>query len=97
MQQHAGVDMRDEAAVRAKAESLGLMAKFKDKEGKLGPINDWRLVNEVLESTVAEHLSGPIFVLDYPSAICPLTRRKADDPDIALRFEAFVCGMEWHA
>ena len=26
--------------------------------------------------------------------ICPLTRRKPDDPNIALRFEAFVAGME---
>ena len=31
---------------------------------------------------------------DYPAGICPLTRRKADDPSIALRFELFIAGME---
>ena len=36
----------------------------------------------------------PTFVYDYPAAICPLTRRHPDDPSIALRFEAFVAGME---
>jgi len=33
-------------------------------------------------------------VRDYPAALCPLTRRKPDDPNIALRFEAFAAGME---
>jgi lysyl-tRNA synthetase class 2 len=33
-------------------------------------------------------------VLDYPAAICPLTRRSPDDPEVALRFELFVAGME---
>ncbi len=37
---------------------------------------------------------GPIFVIDYPAAICPLTKRKASDPAVAERFELFVHGME---
>ena len=39
-------------------------------------------------------LQGPIFVIDYPSSICPLTKRKANNPAIAERFELFVHGME---
>ena len=39
-------------------------------------------------------LSGPVFVLDYPAPLCPLTKRKASDPAIAERFELFVHGME---
>ena len=35
-----------------------------------------------------------MFVYDYPAAICPLARRHPEDPSIALRFEAFVAGME---
>ena len=31
---------------------------------------------------------------DYPSSICPLTKRKSDNPAIAERFELFVQGME---
>ena len=35
-----------------------------------------------------------MFVIDYPASICPLTKRKVDDPQIAERFELFVQGME---
>ena len=31
---------------------------------------------------------------DYPASICPLTKRKQDDPEIAERFELFIKGME---
>ncbi|MCP4510524.1 MAG: lysine--tRNA ligase, partial [Fuerstiella sp.] len=44
--------------------------------------------------TVEDHLQGPVFVTDYPASICPLTKRKQDDPDIAERFELFIKGME---
>ena len=50
--------------------------------------------NEVFEVKVEHALSGPIFVIDYPASICPLTKRKASDPAIAERFELFVHGME---
>ena len=33
-------------------------------------------------------------MLDYPASICPLTKRKRDNPAIAERFELFVHGME---
>ncbi len=31
---------------------------------------------------------------DYPAAMCPLTKRKKDNPRIAERFELYVQGME---
>src|SRR5690606_30971367 len=34
------------------------------------------------------------FVINYPASICPLTKRRFDDPTIAERFELFVAGME---
>jgi lysyl-tRNA synthetase class 2 len=57
-------------------------------------MDDALVINEVFEATVEPKLIQPTFVLDYPAPICPLTRRKPDDPNIALRFEAFVAGME---
>ena len=50
--------------------------------------------NEVFEAKVEDALVGPVFVIDYPASICPLTKRKVDDPKIAERFELFVQGME---
>ena len=45
-------------------------------------------------SVVEDALDGPIFVIDYPASICPLTKRKASNPAVAERFELFVHGME---
>ena len=36
----------------------------------------------------------PTFIYDFPTAISPLSKRRADDPSIAERFELFIAGME---
>ena len=33
-------------------------------------------------------------MIDYPAAICPLTKRKASNPRVAERFELYVHGIE---
>jgi lysyl-tRNA synthetase class 2 len=50
--------------------------------------------SELFELKVEPHLDGPIFVIDYPASICPLTKRRSDNPRIAERFELYVQGME---
>lgn len=52
------------------------------------------LVNALFEESVEHHLINPTFVIDYPAPLCPLTKRHPDDPNLALRFEAYVNGME---
>jgi lysyl-tRNA synthetase, class II len=83
--QYAAVDPTDLAAVRARAESLGLATTGKDPDV---------VANELFEATVEDHLEGPMFVIDYPAAMCPLTKRKASNPAVAERFELFVRGVE---
>ena len=85
LEEYAGVRMSDVAGVRQKATSLGIEHGGKD---------DAVVINDVFEATVERHLVQPTFVYDYPAAICPLTRRHPEDSSIALRFEAFVSGME---
>ena len=88
LKEHAGVSMRDGEAVRNKARQLGLEEANKD---------DAVVVNDVFAAAVEPVLARatrPTFVTDYPADICPLTRRKADDPSIALRFELYIAGME---
>src|SRR5262249_23714973 len=46
------------------------------------------------EERVEDKLAGPVFVLDYPASICPLTKRKRENPAVAERFELFIAGME---
>jgi lysyl-tRNA synthetase class 2 len=50
--------------------------------------------NFVFEERVEDKLLGPVFVTDYPASICPLTKRRRDNPAVAERFELFVQGME---
>jgi lysyl-tRNA synthetase class 2 len=50
--------------------------------------------SDVFEEKVEDSLLGPIFVMDYPASICPLTKRKRENPAVAERFELFVHGME---
>jgi lysyl-tRNA synthetase class 2 len=52
------------------------------------------LLNEVWEETVEHHLVQPTFVIDYPASLCPLTKRKPSEPEIAERFELFIAKME---
>jgi len=85
LKEHAACDLRDIESIRAKARDLGIAEADMDNDV---------VVNEVFEATVEEHLVDPTFVLDYPAALCPLTRRKKDDPGLAERFELYVAGME---
>ncbi len=85
IREHAGIDPNDEAAVEAKAKALGL-----ETAGKHPDV----IKSEVFEAAVEKRLKGPIFVTDYPASICPLTKRKADNPAVAERFELIVEGME---
>ena len=85
LQKVTGVDCSDESAVMAFAKSIGL-----DTEGKHADV----VRNEIFEAKVEDTLEGPVFVMDYPASICPLTKRKKDNPAIAERFELFILGME---
>ena len=84
-QEQTGVVPTDADAIRRLATTLGI-----ETDGKHADV----IKNEVFEAQVEPALAGPIFVLDYPASICPLTKRKRDDPRIAERFELFVQGME---
>ncbi len=96
LRRHAGIDWTDDRAVREKAQSLGLLHKFKPKlPGQPAPhVAPAILAAEIFDTVVQPTLIQPTFVTEYPAELCPLTRRKPDDPSLALRFELFVAGME---
>ena len=83
--ENTGIDPADDDAVIQYAKGLGL-----ETEGKHGDV----IRNEIFEEKVEDQLKGPIFVIDYPASICPLTKRKIENPEIAERFELFINGME---
>jgi len=83
--EYGGCGIDDIAAVRARAAQLGLNAANMDNVV---------VVNEVFEATVEERLVDPTFVINYPAALCPLTKKSKADPRYAERFELFVGAME---
>src|SRR5205807_894738 len=85
VKEHAGVDPDNFAAVQARAHEAGITTAGKDPDV---------VTSDLFEEVVEDCLAGPMFVIDYPAAICPLTKRKTSNPAVAERFELFVHGME---
>jgi len=57
-------------------------------------LSDGELTGELFEMIAEDHLTQPTFIYDFPTEISPLSKRKADDPSLAERFELFIAGME---
>lgn len=85
LRQYSGCDIDDIKAIRDKAIGLGIEERQMD---------DAVVIGEVFESTVEDNLINPTFVIDYPAALCPLTKRKKDNPLYAERFELYIAKME---
>lgn len=83
--QYIGVDWQDTDGVFQAAQRFGL-----DTAGMERDV----VVHYLFEKVVEDKLIGPVFVYDYPASLCPLTKRKRDNPEIAERFELYVQGME---
>jgi lysyl-tRNA synthetase class 2 len=61
------------------------------------PCPSWgpgKLLLELYEKTTEPDLWGPVYVMDFPAEVSPLSRRHRSDPDLVERFEAIVAGRE---
>ena len=85
IQEYTDIDPTDPAAIVGYAQSLNLNVAGKHPDV---------VKNDIFEEKVEKNLTNPTFVMDYPSSICPLTKRKQGQPNLAERFELFVQGME---
>ncbi len=84
-QEHVGVPMNDADAVRRVAKEKGIEPGNKHPDV---------LVHLLFEICVEDKLTGPIFVYDYPASLCPLTKRKRGQAELAERFELYIQNME---
>ncbi len=71
---------------------LGVCKKLKIKNSKDMPAG--KLLLEIFEKTVEEHLIEPTFITAYPKDVSPLSRANDDDPWLVDRFEFFIAGRE---
>ena len=57
-------------------------------------MNNGKLIAELFESVVEEHLIQPTFITDFPTEVSPLSKQRRDDPRYVERFELYIGGME---
>ena len=79
-------DLEDLDKLRGVAAGLGIEVKKSYGIGKLQL--------EIFEKTVEAKLRRPTFITGYPVEVSPLSRRNDNQPELADRFELFVCGRE---
>ncbi len=78
------------------AERYNVYARAKHLDPIVGveKLSGGELTGELFEAVAEAHLVQPTFIYDFPTAISPLSKSKADDPELTERFELFVAGME---
>jgi lysyl-tRNA synthetase class 2 len=93
----AAEDLATDEAIRAYVDRTGLLGRNPDLAEPWKLAASWGDRLAVLFEAYGEThlpLDRPVFVIDYPSAISPLSRRKDDRPELVDRFELFFCGRE---
>lgn len=85
LKEFSGCDIDDITSIR-----------FAAKKFDIDPtdMDDMVVINKLFEATVEDKLINPTFVIDYPAALCPLTKPKKANPAYAERFELFIDRME---
>lgn len=86
IKRYAGLDYRSCGDLSKTARDM----KVDIKDAK----SDEAVANKIFEKLVEPRLLKPTFIIDYPAKLCPLSKRKPDDPDLAERFELFIGGQE---
>jgi lysyl-tRNA synthetase, class II len=79
-------DLQNESRLRSLASDL----KIKN----FSTLSIGKLWGELFEELVEEHLTGPVFITDYPQDLSPLSKSKPDDPFLVERFELYMGAME---
>ena len=89
IKKYTGIDFgniknRDEARMAAVSAGVDV------EEG----ISLWKIANEVFEARVEENLIQPVFIIDYPKELSPLSKSMEDRTGFVERFEPYIAGRE---
>ena len=89
VKRYTGIDfdqVADTAEAKKLADEKGIHYEDRHVKGDI--------LNLFFEEFVEEHLIQPVFIMDHPVEISPLTKRKPDKPEYVERFELFIYGRE---
>jgi lysyl-tRNA synthetase class 2 len=84
-------DIRSDEEARAAARTHNLVGDLKKD---LNKCSRGDIMNAAFGRFAEEKLIQPVFVMDYPTDVSPLTKQKGDDPTLTERFEAYAYGRE---
>ncbi|MFH0857842.1 MAG: lysine--tRNA ligase [Candidatus Magasanikbacteria bacterium] len=59
-----------------------------------GNISKGQMIMEIFEKKVTENLIDPIWIIDYPKEVSPLSKQHRNDPNFVERFECYIMGKE---
>ncbi|OQA47390.1 MAG: Lysine--tRNA ligase [Firmicutes bacterium ADurb.Bin300] len=88
VKKYTGADFTKLSFEEAKklAKEKGIKVEKRHKKGDI--------LSMFFEEFCEEHLQQPIFVIDHPVEISPLTKRKPGNPELTERFELFIMNRE---
>jgi len=94
------ISVKDAVKLHANLTDADLdQSKIDESIKKLGikisrPLSLSEKIYLIFDEIVESKLVQPTFVIDFPIEVSPLSKRDADNPEIAARYELFVAGME---
>lgn len=91
IKEYTGVDV---STVSTTADAITAATKAELRADGLQKMDWEHILATIFDEKVEAHLIEPTFLIDYPAALCPLTKRHRTDPRLAERFELYIGGME---
>jgi lysyl-tRNA synthetase class 2 len=91
IKEYGGVDLTRVSSAgeaREAARSAGI------PDAELEGLGWEEIAERLFEERVEPRLIEPTFIIDYPAALCPLTKQHRTDPRLAERFEPYMAAME---
>ena len=85
-QDYAGMDLFGDLKAQAQEQGISVRDEYSPDD----------VFHAVMAEKIEPFLGSPVptILYDYPAHMAALSRKKADNPEIAERFELYICGVE---
>lgn len=60
----------------------------------VGNANRGSMIFAIFDKLVSNNLTGPVWIIDYPKEVSPLSKVHRDNPDLVERYELYIGGKE---
>src|SRR5438045_7865085 len=88
-EESASISNNRDSELRRTVNALHLVFKDLQRDESFG-----KVIAGLFEALAEPHLIQPTIIYDFPLAVSPLSKKKADEPDWVERFEFYIGGVE---